>query len=172
MELQCIRKVTVHLSYSSGPYRRSWTSFPTTFISAQRLSEHTVFRIWRNTDVVYQPVNEYRRRCIRLPRPSLHDVIEVCIFLERFPHLPPAEQYGGSNEATISGRPCCAAKTPPQGSYTLDTRDALRAVEENAYRMCCTWPELSFAGGINILLLITEGIFVRWTAALVRRSCA
>jgi hypothetical protein len=26
----------------SGLYRRSWTSLPTTFISAQRLSEHTV----------------------------------------------------------------------------------------------------------------------------------
>jgi hypothetical protein len=38
-KLQCVRKVAVHLGYSSDLYRRSWTSVPTRFISAQRLSE-------------------------------------------------------------------------------------------------------------------------------------
>jgi hypothetical protein len=37
--IQCVRKIAVHLEYRSGLYRCSWTSLPTPFISAQRLSE-------------------------------------------------------------------------------------------------------------------------------------
>jgi hypothetical protein len=33
--IQCVRKVAVHLGYGSGLYRRSWTSLPILFISAQ-----------------------------------------------------------------------------------------------------------------------------------------
>jgi hypothetical protein len=35
----CFRKVIVHLGYGSDLYRRSWTSLPKSFISAQRISE-------------------------------------------------------------------------------------------------------------------------------------
>jgi hypothetical protein len=40
---QCVRKVAVNLGCGSGLYRRSWTSLPTPFISAQRLSERNVY---------------------------------------------------------------------------------------------------------------------------------
>jgi hypothetical protein len=39
IEIRCVRKVAVHLGYGSDMYRRSCTSLPTPFISAQRLSE-------------------------------------------------------------------------------------------------------------------------------------
>jgi hypothetical protein len=38
-QIQCVRKVAVHLGYGSCLYLHSWTSLPTTFIRAQRLSE-------------------------------------------------------------------------------------------------------------------------------------
>jgi hypothetical protein len=43
-KVHCVRKVAMHLGYGSGLYRRSWTSLPTLFISAQRLTELNVVK--------------------------------------------------------------------------------------------------------------------------------
>jgi hypothetical protein len=41
----CLRKVTVHLGYGTVVFQVSWTSFPTPFVSAQRLSERAVLHL-------------------------------------------------------------------------------------------------------------------------------
>jgi hypothetical protein len=51
----------------SGLYRRSWTSLPTSFISAQRLSERTVSRI-RQTSAQGASERYHRAdKCVLLP---------------------------------------------------------------------------------------------------------
>jgi hypothetical protein len=64
--LQCVRKVAVHLGYGTGSslYRRSWTSLPTPFINAQRLSERTVYECTQNANLIYLVAVQRNGSCL------------------------------------------------------------------------------------------------------------